>query len=90
VTISNDYTTSQIPFPNSLNLSATNVAAEWRKFDARWRNCEIATDLAAASTKKRVAVFLACAGNEAQELFDTFDLSEESREKIEDVVDAFK
>ena len=82
-------TTSHIPPPNALILSA-NVATGWKKFLAQWRNYEVATDLTSADEKKRVAIFLACAGSDAQELFDTFDLSDEARQKIDAVIEAFR
>ena len=80
---------SHIPSPAKLNLSG-NIATEWKRFIAQWRNYEIATDLTSADDKKRVAIFLACAGSDARELFETFDLSDEARQQIDAVVGAFR
>ena len=63
---------SHIPSPAKLNLSG-NIATEWKRFIAQWRNYEIATDLTSADDKKRVAIFLA--------MFETFDPSDDSRQQ---------
>jgi hypothetical protein len=68
----------KIPFPSQLKLSG-NIAVEWKRFIGQWRNYEVATDLAAEAARKRTAIFLACAGGEAQELFQTMDLAETAR-----------
>ena len=79
-----------LPLPSKLNLSSTNLAIVWRNIYAKFINYEIATDLATASAKRRIAVFLACAGAEGQDLFDTFDLSDEDREDFDAVIVKFK
>ena len=79
------------PLPSKLNLTASNLSVEWRKFYSQWCNYEIATELQSTeNVKKRIAVFLACAGPDAQELFETLDLTDEARETFDTVVDAFK
>lgn len=79
-----------LPLPSKLNLTASNLAVVWRKFYAQWSNYEVATDLETANPKKRIAVFLACAGADAQDLFATFDLSDGDRENFETVVGKFR
>ena len=81
---------SNIPLPSKLNITASNLSVAWRKFYSEWCNYEIATDLSEATDKKRVAIFLACAGPDAQELFETFDLSDEHRKSLDTVVATFK
>ena len=80
---------NQIPFPIKLNLTDSNTATAWKKFHTQWSNYEIATDLSSASSKRRVAVFLACAGSDAQDLFATMDLSDDAKDDIDQVVTAF-
>jgi len=79
-----------LPLPSKLNLTTSNLAIAWRKFHAQWSNYEVATDLATASDKRRVAVFLACAGADAQDLFTTFNLSDVERDNLDTVIDKFQ
>ena len=80
---------AQIPYPAPIKLSA-NVATEWKRFRGQWENFEVATDLASKSTAKRAAIFLACVGTEAYELFQTFQLSVADAKKINKVLEAFE
>ena len=82
---------SNIPFPAPLKMSGGNVAAEWKRFRGQWANYEVATDLDTKKSSKRAAVFLACIGTEAYEIFQTMDFeSEDDRTNIDKVIEAFE
>ena len=81
---------NNIPFPAALKMSGS-LAAEWKRFRSQWQNYETAADLANATTKKRAAVFLACVGTEAYELYQTMQFaSEEASKEIDNVIEAFE
>ena len=68
-----------------------DIATDWKRFRSQWENYEIAADLADQPTKKRTAIFLACIGSEAYQLFQTLQFTEETdRQDIEKVIDAFQ
>ena len=68
-----------------------DIATDWKRFRSQWQNYEIAADLADQPTKKRTAIFLACIGSEAYQLFQTLQFAEETdRQDIEKVTDAFQ
>ena len=67
-----------------------NMTAEWRRFKGQWQNYETAAALTGESSSRRAAIFLACVGTEAYELFQTMQLSEADAQKIEKVIDAFE
>ena len=80
----------KIPLPAPLKLTG-NVATEWKRFCSQWRNYEIAADLASTGSMRRAAVFLACVGNDAYQLFQTLDFeTDEDRLNIDKVIDAFE
>ena len=82
---------SNIPFPSQLKITGGNVAAEWKRFSSQWANFEVASDLEEKSSSKRAAVFLACIGSEAYEVFQTMDFETEGdRADIEKVIEAFE
>ena len=72
---------TQIPYPAALNISG-NATNEWKRFKSQWQNYEIATDLAREETAKRVAILLACVGNEAYELFQTLNYQTQMLETL--------
>jgi hypothetical protein len=81
---------NHIPYPAKLNI-AGNIAVEWKRFSSQWRNYEVAADLTGESKKKRTAIFLACIGTEAYELFQAMHFAAAAdREDLDKVVEAFQ
>jgi len=80
-----------IPFPAEIKMSA-NLSTEWKRFKSQWTNYEVAADLSveSVSKQKRAAIFLACIGTEAYELFQTFDMTDADKQDIERVIAAFE
>ena len=63
---------------------------EWKRFRDQWRNYELAADLNSESDGKCAAIFLACIGCEAYELYQTLEFADdEHRRNIDKVVEAF-
>jgi len=80
-----------IPFPSQLQITGGNVAADWKRFHSQWANYEVATDLDSKTAAKRAAVFLACIGTQAYEVFQSMDFATEGdRADIEKVIEAFE
>lgn len=80
-----------IPIPTALKVTSNYIAVDWKRFNSQWRNYEIATDLTAQTTQKRAAVFLACVGTEAYEIFQTMEFEDDNdRADIDKIVDAFQ
>ena len=68
-----------------------DIATDWNRFCSQWNNYEIAADLADQPKKKRTAIFLACIGLEAYQLFQTLQFAEEAdRQDIDKVTEAFQ
>ena len=81
---------NNIPYPAKLNVSG-NIAVEWKRFSSQWRNYEVATELTDKPMKKRTAIFLACIGTEAYELFQSMEFAAAAdREDLDKVVEAFQ
>ena len=80
----------QIPHPAEMKMS-TNMATEWTRFSSQWANFEVAADLKKESSARRAAIFLACVGTEAYEVFETMEFEDdEDRRDIDKVIDAFR
>ena len=58
--------------PEPLNLEG-NVSENWRLFKQKFENFMVATDLSDKEDKKKLAVFQNLLGDEALELFNSFD-----------------
>jgi len=83
-------TSSQIPVPAPLRL-AGNVAGDWKRFRGQWINYAKAVKLASEEADCQAAVFLACIGPDAYELFETFEFaSDEDRSDLTKIMDAFE
>ena len=79
---------SKIPLPLPLT-TVGNIAANWRRFRAQWRNYETATDLEKEPKPKRTAIFVACLSNDAYDVFESLQLSEDESKDIDKVIEAF-
>lgn len=80
-----------IPIPSPLKMTSSCIAADWKRFKSQYLNYEIAAELSDKSKRKRAAVFLACVGTEAYEIYQTFEFDEdENRSDIDKVIEAFQ
>jgi len=70
-----------IPFPAPMKLSG-NLATEWKRFRGQWENYVVAANLATESDERRAAIFLACVGTDAYELFQTFEFTAAMDRKV--------
>jgi hypothetical protein len=61
--------TANIPAPTKLDIHG-DVEQNWRKFHRQWKNYSIATRLDKEDKAYQCAVFLACVGEEAQEVYE--------------------
>ena len=67
---------------------ADNITTRFRD---QWRNYETAADMGTQSKAKRAAIFLACIGSQAYELFQMLEFAdEENRKDIYSIVEAFE
>lgn len=79
--------TSSIPAPSKINLSC-DIEENWGKFSRQWQHYKKATRLDKEPKDYQCAVFLACIGDEGQEVYEGFAFEgDEDKEDI-DVVEA--
>jgi hypothetical protein len=81
---------SHIPIPSALKFKTSCTTADWKRFKGQWENYEVATDLADKTMKKRAAVFLACIGTEAYELYQTMEFDDDDELDLKKIMDAFE
>ena len=82
---------SLIPVPQPLNLRDGNVSENWRRFYQKWSNYEIAAGVEPKSNKVRVAALLSIIGDEAVDLYETFEWDQDADKwKLDEVVKKFK
>jgi len=68
-----------------------NIATEWKRFRGQWENYVIATNLSCEDSARRAAIFLACVGTDAYELFQTLEFEDETHRKdITKIIGAFE
>jgi len=73
-----------------MKLSAS-LSTEWKRFKGQWNNYLVAAKLAGESKHVKAAIFLACVGTDAYELFQTFVFENDAdREDIDKIVEAFE
>ena len=80
-----------IPPPSKLDLSDQNeLQQNWRKFSRQWDYYAKATKLDKESPEYQSAVFLACIGDEGQEIFEGLHFTaEEDRKDIVKMIEKF-
>jgi len=79
-----------IPFPAAMKMS-DNIASEWKRFRGMWENYVFATNLAEETAARRAAIFLACIGVDAYELFQNLEFAAEAdRKDIDKIIEAFE
>ena len=77
--------------PEPLNLEdRTHRGENWRRFKRDWFYYERAAKIDKEEGTVRVAHFINVIGREAQDLYETFDLSEEDQKNITKVLEAFE
>ncbi|XP_037046531.1 uncharacterized protein LOC119081601 [Bradysia coprophila] len=67
-----------------------NLAQNWRSFKRQYDVFEKAIEADKKKDEPRIAVFLNAAGQEAVEIFDTLELTEEHRKSFKHVVEAYE
>jgi hypothetical protein len=79
-----------VPFPAPMKLSG-NVATEWKRFRGQWENYVIAAGMSGETSARRAAIFLACVGTEAYELFQTLEFdSDDDKKDVAKIITAFE
>ena len=86
----NRHFTANIPAPSKLDLQG-HVETSWRKFKRQWQNYAVASRLDKEEKDYQCAVFLACIGEDALEVFDGLPFAEgENKEDIDLVIKKFE
>ena len=79
-----------LPPPPPLEIHDGNIAEKWKKFRLAWSNYSLATELNKRSEAIQVATLLTVIGEEARDVYSTFECSdEENKSKIEPVLQQF-
>ena len=53
--------------------SSGNLATAWKRFRGQWTNYSTAAKIDGEDAERQAAIFLACIGADAYELFETFE-----------------
>jgi hypothetical protein len=73
-----------------LRLSG-NLAGDWKRFSGQWTNYARAVKPEDEDDARQAAIFLACIGSDAYELFETFQFEEDDdRKKLTPIMTAFE
>ena len=76
-----------LPPPPPLEIHDGNVAEKWKKFCLAWSNYSLATELNKKSEPVQVATLLTVIGEDARDVYSTFDWADEAnKNKIEPVL----
>ena len=75
--------------PTGLNLSGKDKAVNWKIYKQQWENYSIVAQLYRQSEDYRVALFLYSIGQEAVKTYNSFDMSEENRQKLAEIIKEF-
>ena len=79
-----------LPPPSSLEIHDANAADKWKKFLTAWENYSLATKLNKQDEAIQVATLLTVIGEEARDVFSTFQFDgEEDKAKIKPVLTKF-
>lgn len=85
VTVKMDY----VKRVNNLVLEG-NCADNWKRFKQSYDIFEIAAEIKSKPEEVRIATFLNTIGNEALEVFNSFDLSTNERNSYDSIINAFE
>ncbi len=66
-----------LPPPEPLKILDGNTSLKWKKFKRKWTNYEIATGVSEKEDATRVATFLTEIGEEAVDVYNTFNWATE-------------
>jgi uncharacterized protein YerC len=82
---------SLIPLPAPLRMSG-NIVVKWKRFHGQWQNYVIkATKIDKEDADRQVAIFRACIGSDAYDIYTTLEFeSEDDREKPDKLIEAFE
>jgi hypothetical protein len=84
-------TTSIVPAPKQLSLREANVAENWRKFLISFNNFVLATGYSAKPDAVKVGLLLSVIGEEAVELYGTFEwINVDDKVKLDPVLTKFE
>ena len=72
--------------PRELNFSAMSLSEEWRRWEKSFKNYYAAAELSEKARSTQVAILLNCAGEEARDIFDSFNLNVEDDDATCDAV----
>ena len=67
-----------------------NLATEWKRFRGQWTNYSTAAKINDEADERQAAIFLACIGADAYELYETFELEEAHRTDLTRIMAAFE
>jgi len=82
---------SLLPVPEKLNLKSGCKKKNWQLFHQAWQNYEVATKLSIKPNAQRLATLLTVIGQDALEVYNTFDFTEANNVRdIETVLSKFK
>ena len=82
-------TKSQIEIPQELNMSARDLATEWKRFHSQWISYVKEEEIAQEEDDYLAAVLLAFIGTEAFCVFQSMPLTDAQRESTVSLLDAF-
>ena len=79
-----------LTLPPALKIHDGNVAEKWKKFCLAWSSYALATELKKKSEPVQVAALLTVIGEDARDVYSTFDCDDEAnKSKIELVLQQF-
>jgi hypothetical protein len=82
---------SIVPVPKELQIREGNASENWKKFETQWKYYEIAAEFAKADEPVRVTAPLTVIGEEAVEVFETFEWAKvDDKDQIKEVLRKFK
>ena len=75
--------------PTGLNLTDKHKATNWKAYKQQWENYAIVSQLEKQTEEYRVALFLYSIGTEAVKIYNSFDMTEENRRKLSEIMKEF-
>ena len=75
--------------PTGLKLSAKDKAVNWKVYKQQWENYSIVAQLDKQTEEYRVALFLYSVGPDAVKIYNSFDLSDDNRRKLSEIIKQF-
>ena len=75
--------------PTGLKLTAKDKAVTWKVYKQQWENYSIVAQLDKQTEECRVPLFLYSVGPDAVKIYNSFDLSDENRRKLSEIIKQF-